>query len=108
MEEDLLHVSLFLSELQNAPATTLTSYFKLNSITMCLYKTINPKMNGEMMELKEFDQNLFEPPKPFSGFKKIELNGWDSINTFKVEIVQDEPLPLHITSLMMEYSVNKR
>ena len=108
MEEDLLHVSLFLPELQNAPATTLTSYFKLNSITMCLYKTINPKMNGEMVEIKEFDQNLFEPPKPFSGFKRIELNEWNSINTFKVEIVQDEPLPLNLTSLMMEYNVKER
>lgn len=101
-------VSLFPPELQGTPATTLMSFMKLNSITMCLYKTVNPKVNGELVELKSFDQNLFEPPKPFSGFKRLEVSGWDTINSFKVEITQDEPLPLHITALMMDYNINER
>lgn len=61
-----------------------------------------------MVEIKEFNENLFESPKPFTGQKRVEMNGWNIFDGFKPVIKQDEPLPLHITALVMEHNFNDR
>ena len=101
-------ISLFAPELQQAPTTSSTALFKINYINVYFYKSINPKINEQMVELKQFTENLFEPPKAFTGQKRIELNGWNTYDNFKLEISQDEPLPFHITALVMEHSFNDR
>ena len=73
-----------------------------------MYQSINPQINGNMVELKEFTKNLFEAPRPFTGSKRIELDGWDTFDNFKLVIEQDEPLPFHITALVMENNFNER
>lgn len=73
-----------------------------------MYKSINPKVNDEIVELKQFNENLFESPQPYTGSKRIEMNGWNSFDSFSLEISQAEPLPLHITALVMEYNFNER
>lgn len=101
-------VSLFAPELQGSPATSSPSLIKVNYINLYLYKTINPKVNGEMVELKEFTEDLFEAPKPYTGAKRVELNGWNSFDNFKLILEQDEPLPFHITALVLELNINER
>ena len=101
-------ISLFAPEIQSSPSTSSPALFKINHINLYLYQSINPKVNGEMVELKEFTENLFEAPKPFSGHKRIEMNGWNTFQDFKLEISQDEPLPLHITAVVMEHNFNER
>ena len=61
-----------------------------------------------MVEFKEFNQNLFEAPRPFTGSKRIELDGWDTLIILNSSIEQDEPLPFHITALVMENNINER
>lgn len=101
-------ISLFPPELQGSPATTIPSLIKINHINLYLYETINPKINGEMVELKQFSDNLFEAPKPFTGNKRVEMNGWNDFDNFKLVIEQDEPLPFHITAVVMEQNINER
>lgn len=101
-------VSLFAPELQGSPATSSPSIIKINHINLYLYESINPTVNGEMVELKQFTENVFEAPKPFTGSKRVEMNGWNDFDNFKLIIEQSEPLPLHITALVMEQNINER
>ncbi|SSQ10004.1 phage-like protein [Acinetobacter baumannii] len=73
-------VSLFAPELQGSPATSSPSIIKINHINLYLYESLNPTVNGEMVELKQFTENLFEAPKPFTGNKRIGGGDW---KTFK-------------------------
>ncbi len=101
-------VSLFAPELQGSPATSSPSIIKINHINLYLYESLNPTVNGEMVELKQFTENFFEAPKPFTGSKRIEMNGWNDFDNFKLIIEQSEPLPLHITAVVMEQNINDR
>lgn len=101
-------ISLFPPEIQGNPATSSPALFKINYINLYLYETINPKVNGEMVELKEFTDNFFEAPKPYTGSKRIEMNGWNTFDNFKLIIEQDEPLPFHITAVVLEHNFNDR
>ena len=101
-------VSLFAPELQGSPATSSPSIIKINHINLYLYESLNPTVNGEMVELKQFTENFFEVPKPFTGNKRIEMNGWNDFDNFKLIIEQSEPLPLHITAVVMEQNINDR
>lgn len=101
-------VSLFAPELQGSPATSSSSLIKINHINLYMYESINPTVNGELVELKQFTENLFEAPRPFTGNKRIEMNGWNDFDNFKLVIEQTEPLPLHITAVVMEQNINDR
>lgn len=101
-------VSLFAPELQGSPATSSPSIIKINHINLYLYESLNPTVNGEMVELKQFTENLFVPPVPYTGSKRIEMNGWADFDNFKLIIEQSEPLPLHITAVVMEQNINDR
>lgn len=101
-------ISLFPPEIQGSPATSSPALFKINHINLYLYETINPKVNGEMVELKQFTENVFEAPKPYTGSKRVEMNGWNDFDNFKLIIEQDEPLPFHITAVVLEHNFNDR
>lgn len=101
-------VSLFAPELQGSPATSSPSIIKINHINLYLYESLNPTVNGEMVELKQFTESFKEAPKPFTGNKRIEMNGWADFDNFKLIIEQSEPLPLHITAVVMEQNINDR
>lgn len=101
-------VSLFAPELQGSPATSSPSIIKINHINLYLFESINPTVNGQLVELKHFNQNLFEAPQPFTGSKRIEMNGWNDFDNFNLIIEQTEPLPLHITAVVLELNVNDR
>jgi len=44
----------------------------------------------------------------YTGSKKVEMNGWNNFDNFKLIIEQDELLPLHITAVVMEQNINER
>ena len=101
-------VSLFAPELQGSPATSSPSIIKINHINLYLYESLNPTVNGELVELKQFNENVFDAPKPFTGSKRVEMNGRNDFDNFKLIIEQSEPLPLHITAVVMEQNINDR
>ncbi|WP_180036085.1 MULTISPECIES: hypothetical protein [unclassified Acinetobacter] len=101
-------VSLLPPDLSQAPTTTNPALFKVDHLNLYMYKSINPKVNGEMIELKEFDEEALDKPKQFTGQKRISLDGWNTYDNFKLEISQDEPLPFHITAAVLEVNMNDR
>lgn len=101
-------VSLLPSELSQAPATSNPSLFKVDHMNLYLYKSINPTVNDETVELKDFDEDPLAQPKPFTGQKRISLDGWNTYDNFKLEIAQDQPLPFHLTAVVLELNINER
>lgn len=101
-------VTLLPPELSQAPATSNPSLFKVDHLNLYLYKSINPTVNGEMVELKDFDDDPLAKPKPFTGQQRIALDGWNTYDNFKLEIAQDQPLPFHVTATVLELSINER
>lgn len=101
-------VSLFAPELQGSPATSSPSIIKINHINLYLFESLNPTVNGQLVELKHFNQNFFVAPQPFTGNQRVEMNGWNDFDNFKLIIEQSEPLPLHITAVVMEQNINDR
>lgn len=61
-----------------------------------------------MVELKPFTDNIFVLPVPYTGSKRIEMNGWADFDNFKLIREQSELLPLHITAIIMEQNINDR
>jgi hypothetical protein len=48
---------------------------------------------------------LDRPPEPFSGDVRIETLGWDRGRS-EFTIVQDQPLPMHLSSVVRKFQVN--
>lgn len=68
-------VSIFPPEVQGSPATSNPSLFKINYTNLYMYRSINPKINGEIVEMKELNENLLNAPEPVTGSKRIKMNG---------------------------------
>ena len=66
-------VSLFAPELQGSPATSSPSIIKINHINLYLFESLNPTVNGQLVELKHFNQNFFVAPQPFTGNQRVEM-----------------------------------
>lgn len=75
---------------------------------MDYFESINPSVRGEIVELKQFTDNNFVPPVPYTGSMRIEMNGWADFDSFKLIIEQSEPLPLHVTAVVIEQNINER
>ena len=101
-------VSLLPPDISQAPTTSNPALFKVDHLNLYMYKTINPKVNGEIVEFKDIDDDSLEKPKPFTGQRRISLDGWNTYDNFKLEIAQDEPLPFHITAAVLELNMNDR
>lgn len=101
-------VSLLPPDISQAPATSNPSLFKVDHMNLYMYKSINPKVNGEIVELKNYDDEALDKPKPFTGQQRISLDGWNTYDNFKLVIEQDEPLPFHITAVVLELNINDR
>jgi hypothetical protein len=101
-------VSLLPPDISQAPTTSNPALFKVDHLNLYMYKTINPNVNGEIVELKDIDDDPLEKPKPFTGQRRISLDGWNTYDNFKLEITQDEPLPFHITAAVLELNMNDR
>lgn len=97
---------LLTPELSQLPTTTNAAIIKVNTITMYMYKSLNPLLNGLEVELKQHNQDLFKAPKVYTGSAKVALSGWLTFDTYSVVVEQPLPLPLHITALSIELSIN--
>lgn len=101
-------VSLLAPELSQNPTTTNPALVKINMANFYLYKSINPYVNGQVLELKNFDDNPLAPTKEFTGLKRMEMTGWNTFETYHLEVSQPNPLPLHITAISLELNINDR
>lgn len=64
------------------------------------------RVNGDEVEFRAFGSSLLDqPPEAFTGIKRIETLGWER-GSSTITITQDEPMPLHILSVIRKFTVN--
>ena len=101
-------VELFPPELSQAPLSTMMHKAKVDRISFFFNKTMAPEINGEMLELFTYDDNLLEPLKPHTGYHLHEGGSWADLHQLPLVITHNKPLPFHLQSIAMQMSINEK
>ena len=78
---------------------------KIHAVSIGMTDTFGVDVNGTTLRFRKFGQDLFDnPPPTFSGRKRIVLlGGYDRDPV--LTITQEDPLPWHVTDLVLEVVV---
>lgn len=69
-------------------------------------ETIGCTVDGQQVPFRAFGDSLLdEAPVPFTGEKRVDLQGWERSGG-SVTIEQNQPLPFHLLSVVRRVSVN--
>jgi len=100
-------IKLLPPEVAGQMGSAQASAMDRGEIYVRLLDTIGVKVNGQVLSFRQFSQDHFDqPPREFTGFKKIENLGWadgDSV----VVITQDQPLPWQILAVVRKWTFNQ-
>jgi hypothetical protein len=90
-----------------AGMTTQGNMVRQAEITVRFLETSGAEVEGEVIPFRSFGADLLdEPIAAFSGDKRINRLGWDRSGA-GITIVQDQPLPLHVLSVIQKLSINE-
>lgn len=75
--------------------------------TIKLLNSIGCKINDQQIPFRQFGVDILNKPvEPYTGTKRVSLLGWDTENPGVVTITQEQPLPLHVLSIVRRVVVN--
>ena len=90
-----------------AGMTTQGNMVRQAEITVRFLETSGADVEGEVIPFRSFGADLLdEPIALFTGDKRINRLGWDRSGA-GITIVQDQPLPLHVLSVIQKMSINE-
>lgn len=90
-----------------AGMTTQANMVRQGEITVRFLETSGAEVEGEVIPFRSFGPDLLdEAITPFTGDKRMNRLGWDRSGA-GITIVQDQPLPLHVLSVIQKISVNE-
>ena len=101
-------VELFPPELSQAPMSTMLHKAKVDRTAFFFNKTIGPELNGEMIEMFTFDDNVLAPRKPYTGYHLEEGGSWEDLHRTPFVITHSKPLPFHLQAITMQLSINEK
>ncbi len=78
----------------------------LSEVVIKLRNTLGAMVNGVAIPYRKLGDPTDQPIPPYTGSKKIKLSGWAEDDPGIITIVQDQPLPLHVQSIMRKVTVN--
>lgn len=99
---------LFPPELSQNPSSTLLFKAKVDRIAFFFNKTLAPEINGELLELFEFDETPMDSQAPRTGYHLIEGGNWSDLHAVPIVITHNKPLPFHLQAIAMQLSINER
>lgn len=99
---------LFPPELSQNPSSTLLFKAKIDRIAFFFNKTLAPEINGELLELFEFDETPMDSQAPRTGYHLIEGGDWTDLHAVPIVITHNKPLPFHLQAIAMQLSINER
>lgn len=88
----------------NSMHTSEVSVRFLNTLGAEVYDG-DSRLVGELSFRRFGPEVLDQPAQPFTGIKRIEKLGWER-GRDEITIVQAQPLPMHVLSVMRKYQVN--
>ena len=90
-----------------AGMTTQGNMVRQGEITVRFLETSGAEVEGEVIPFRSFGADLLdEPIAAFTGDKRIPRLGWDRSGA-GITIVQDQPLPFHVLSVIQKLSINE-
>lgn len=99
---------LFPPELSQNPSSTLLFKAKLDRTAFFFNKTLAPEINGELLELFEFDETPMDSQAPRTGYHLVEGGNWSDLHATPIVITHNKPLPFHLQAIAMQLSINER
>lgn len=95
-------------ELSQSPASTLLFKAKVDRTAFFFNETLAPELNGELIELFNFDSTPMDSQKPKTGFYLLEGGTWEDLHAVPLKITHNKPLPFHLQAIAMQLSINER
>jgi hypothetical protein len=99
---------LFPPELSQAPMSSMMHKAKVDRTALFFNKTMAPELNGELIELFTFEDNLLGPRKPYTGYHLVEGGSWEDLHKVPLVITHNKPLPFHLQAIAMQMSINEK
>lgn len=88
-------------EMMNDPYDKMGVKKRVSSVYLWLYESMELKVNGVDVTMRDYAQLIDEPLPKFTGIKRVEgLRGRDDYG--QITITQDKPLPFTILALRLE------
>jgi hypothetical protein len=87
--------------LQNGPNSALPK--RIVRVGLELFESNGVLVNGERIADKTMGVDVFDPPIPQTGLRRLFLQGWDVEAT--LTITQEEPMPMQVLAAYLEVSV---
>lgn len=104
-------VGLLTPEVGTGTGTAQGNSMHVSEITMRFMNTLGAKVfDGDGYEqdvaFRQLGEGILDQaPAPFSGIKRLEKLGWERGKS-EITIVQDQPLPMHLLSVVRKLTVN--
>jgi hypothetical protein len=104
-------VGLLTPEIGTGTGSAQGNSMRTSEVTMRFLNTIGAKiLDGDGVEqdvpFRQFGAGILDAvPAPFSGVVRIETLGWERGRS-EFTIVQDQPLPMHLLSVVRKFQVN--
>ena len=87
--------------LQNGPNSALPK--RIVRVGLELFESNGVLVSGQRIADKTMGVDVFDPPAPQTGLKRLFLQGWDVEAT--LTITQEEPMPMQVLAAYLEVSV---
>ncbi|OTG80805.1 carbohydrate-binding protein [Acinetobacter sp. ANC 4558] len=101
-------VELFPPELSEAPLSSFLHKAKVDRTAFFFNKTIAPEINGELIEVFTFSDNVLGPKPPYTGYHLHEGGSWTDLHQIPLLITHNKPLPFHLQAITMQMSINEK
>jgi hypothetical protein len=104
-------IGLLTPEVGTGTGTAQGNAMSTHEVSLRFLETIGATVldgegNAQVMPFRQFGEAVLDqPPAPFTGAVRIEMLGWD-IGRSEITVVQDQPLPMHLLSVVRKFTVN--
>ena len=100
-------IELLPIEIASQTGSSQGSNVRTGSASIKLLNSIGCKVNDTQVPFRKFGPDVLnEAVQPFTGIIKENLLGWATDEAGVIKIVQEQPLPLHVQSVVRRVAVN--
>lgn len=98
-------------EVQGSTGTAQGNSMRIGEITLRFLNTTGCKVKGsggyeQTISFRNLGEDVLDQPPPnFSGVRRLENLGWER-GEAQLEIIQDQPLPFHLLSVIKKMTIN--
>lgn len=105
-------IGMLAPEMGSGTGTAQGNSMRVGEITLRFLNTLGAKvMDGDGFDqdvaFRQFGTDILDrAPQPFAGLKRLEKLGWERGKS-EITIEQDQPLPMHLLSVVRKLTVNE-